>query len=427
MNQNYIIRRAESSKDSVKLRDLFAEVFPPPHQVGIFAETIFNCFPGMKNEYWFIAEDRKNSEIASAFALLPWIWEMEGIRLKIAEMGIVGTRQQYRNQGIMKILHKEFAQTVEKEKFDLAVIQGIPGFYHKMGFHYSLAMTNHINIPLHLIPDEYEKNPYRFRIAGLEDIPFFMAEDETYRKFFSISAVRDERIWKYMLTDSLKTECGSEFWIMEHSGNKEKYFFRIPFEGFGPGLIVSEISETINHEALLSFFVFCKKKALERSKPYIRLDFHNESAVGKFAISMAAEKGKPYAWQVSIPDRIRLLKKMAPILEKRIRNSSFSNFSGTLRLDFFQTGIDLQWKEGSLESVTHAGPEECANTFCINADLFPALCLGHRTWKELQYTRPDIFPVSQYLRPDVSTAGDISGLLTDTLFPATKSWVYGQY
>ena len=427
MNQNYIIRRAESSEDGTKLRELFSEVFPSPHQVGIFAETVFNCFPGMKKEYWFIAQDRENFQIASAFALLPWVWEMEGIHLKIAEMGIVGTRQAYRHQGIMRTLHKEFVQTVEKEEFDLAVIQGIPGFYHKMGFHYSLPLTSHIHIPLHLIPDEDEKNPYVFRKAVLEDIPFLMAEDEEYRKAFSISAVRDEKIWKYMLTDSLKTECGSEFWIMEHSGKKEKYFFRIPFEGFGRGLIVSEISETADHEALIAFLAFCKKKAMERARPYIRLDLHIESAAGRFAIAMGAEKGNPYAWQISIPNRIRLLKKMAPILEKRIKNSCFFNFSGMLRLDFFDTGIDLQWKEGCLESVALAGTEECANTFCINGDLFPALCLGHRTWRELQCTRPDIFPVSQYLRTEVSTARDISGLLTGTLFPATKSWIYGQY
>jgi len=427
MNQDYIIRRAQSSKDSEKLRELFAEVFPPPHQVGVFAEIIFNCFPGMKGQYWFIAEDRKSSQIVSAFALIPWVWEMEGISLQIAEMGIVGTRQPYRNQGLMRILHKEFVQTFEQENFDLAIIQGIPGFYHKMGFYYSIPMTNHINIPLHLIPDETQKNPYGFRMAGLEDIPFFMAEDETYRNAFSLSSVRDEKVWKYMLTDSLKTECASEFWIMEHSGKKEKYFFRIPFEGFGRGLIVSEISEHISHAALISFLVFCKKKAMERAKPCIRLDVHNESRAGRFAIAMGAEKGKPYAWQISIPDRIRLLKKMTPILEKRIKNSCFFHFSGTLRLDFFQTGIDLNWKQGSLESVTPAGVEECANTFCINPDLFPALCLGHRTWKELQYTRPDIFPVSQYLRPEICTAADISGLLTDTLFPATKSWIYGQY
>ncbi|MEZ4527785.1 MAG: GNAT family N-acetyltransferase [Desulfobacterales bacterium] len=427
MNQNYLVRRAESSEDGAKLGELFAEVFPPPHEVGIFAETIFNCFPGMKREYWFIAEDRKSSQIVSAFALLPWSWEMEGIHLKIAEMGIVGTRQSYRHQGLMRILHKEFAHTVEKEEFDLAIIQGIPGFYHKLGFHYSVPLTGHIHVPLHLMPDEKQKSPYGFRMAGLADIPFLMAEDEKYRKSFSISAVRDEKVWKYMLTDSLKTECGSEFWIMEHSESKEKYVFRIPFQGFGKGLIVSEISESITHEALFSFFAFCRKKAHERAKPYIRLDLHNESATGRFAIAMGAEKGNPYAWQISIPDRIRLLKKMAPILEKRIKTSCFFNFSGILRLDFFDEGIDLQWSQGCLESVAIAGTEECANTFCINPDLFPALCLGHRTWRELQYTRPDIFPQSQYLRPEVSTAADISGLFTDTLFPATKSWIYGQY
>jgi predicted N-acetyltransferase YhbS len=423
---NYIIRRAESSEDGRKLYDLFSEVFHP-EKVNSLAETMFHHLPRMKRDYWFIAEDAQRTEIISAFALIPWTWEMEGIRLKVAEMGLVGTREKYRHQGLMRILNQEFEQTLEAEQFDLAGIQGIPGFYHNFGFYYSVALENHINLPLHLIPDTQEKAAYRFRLAKTEDIPFLMQQDEAYRKSFSISVFRDEANWNYLLTDSLKTEYGAEFWILENPEKNEAYYFRIPFEGFGKGLIVSEISESISHDALISLFIFCKQKAAERNKPYIRLNLHNESVGGSVAIAMGAEKGTPYAWQVKIPDKIRLLKTIAPVLEKRIKASCFENFSETVRLNFFKTQIDLVWNKGRLESVMPGGQEDCNNTFCVNADLFPVLCLGHRTWKELQYTRPDIFPAPQYIRPNVSTASDKVGLLMETLFPSAKSWVYEQY
>jgi hypothetical protein len=35
------------------------------------------------------------------------------------------------------------------------------------------------------------------------------------------------------------------------------------------------------------------------------------------AISMGVEQGKTYAWQIKIPNIIRLLKKIRPVLEKR--------------------------------------------------------------------------------------------------------------
>ena len=88
----------------------------------------------------------------------------------------------------MRILNKEFDKTLNEEKFDLAVIQGISGFYHRFGYYYSLPLENHINTPLHLIQDEQENDYYSFRLTGVDDIPFLLQEDHTYRKNFSISS-----------------------------------------------------------------------------------------------------------------------------------------------------------------------------------------------------------------------------------------------
>ena len=106
---------------------------------------------------------------------------------------------------------------------------------------------------------------------------------------------------------------------------------------------------------------------------------------------------------------------MSPILEQRLEASSFKQFSGTLRLNFFKTKVDLHWIKGHLENVLPA-EGECQDTFSINADLFPTLCLGHRTWQEIRYIRPDISPSSGR-----------SALLVETLFPPKKSWIHEQY
>lgn len=414
MNNTYTLRRAESSRDGKKLQTLFSEVFHP-EEVGILAETIFHHLPGMENKYWFIAEENKTGSIVSAFALIPWTWEMEGIQLKVAEMGIVGTLKEHRGQGLMRILNREFDKTLEEERFDLAVIQGIAGFYHQFGYSYAIPLENHINLPLHVIPEKQEQDVYTFRLAGEKDIPYLMKEDETYRTYFSFSSFRDEAHWKYLLTESLKTEYGSEYWIMEHKENVETFYCRIPGHGFGTGLIVSEISENMTFGALSSLFPFCKQKAMERNKPYIRLNLHNDSIAGRMAISMGARQGTPYAWQIKFPDTIRFLTTIAPLLEQRIQASCFKHFSDTFRLDFFKTTVDLLWKDSVLESVK-TGEGESPHTFSINADLFPALCLGHRTWQELRYIRPDIFPNSES-----------SALLIETLFPSRTSWIHEQY
>lgn len=413
LTDTYRIRRAESSDDAKRLHVLFSNVFHP-EEVGTLAETMFHHLPRMKHKYWFIAEETQTAEIVSAFALIPWTWEMEGIKLRVAEMGIVGTQAKHRGQGLMRRLIEDFDKTLDAEKFDLAVIQGIPGFYHRFGYHYALPLENHINMPLHLIPEAPENGAYSFHRARVADIPFLLQEDQIYRDHYSIATFRDEANWKYLLTHSLNTEYGSDFWIMKHQDNPH-FYCRIPKQGFGSGLILSEVSENITYEALGHLLVFCKKLADERKKPYIRLNLHPESTAGQMAMSMGAEQGKIYAWQIKIPNVLRLLNSMRPVLEKRVEASSFQKFSGTLRLNFYNMKIDLRWVEGGLENV-FPGEGDCMDTFSINADLFPALCLGHRTWREIKYIRPDISPSSGKSR-----------LLIETLFPPRKSWIYEQY
>lgn len=426
MDSKYRIRRAESPDDAGKLHDHYDKIFLP-EEVGAFSETIFSHLPGMEYRYWFIADDEETGEIASAFALIPWTWEMAGTRLKVAEMGIVGTGEGHRNKGLMRLLSREFDATLEEEGFDLTVVQGIPGFYRRFGYYYSIPLEPHIDISLHQVPDLDDDDSYEFRLAETKDIPFLLEEDERYRKSNFLSVFRDEAKWNYLLTFGQRAGCSSQFWIMEARKTKERRYFRIPLQGFGAGLIVSEISEGISDAAPTNLFAFCKKKCAERNKPYIRLNLAKESTAGKIAISLGASVGKPYAWQIKIPDKIKFLTKIAPVLEARLKESSLLGFSGTLRLDLYREQIDLNWSEGKLESVTPRRGGECENTFFIPEDLFIPLVLGHRTWRELQYTRPDIFPAMIYFGPGVDSASHKAVRLIDALFPAERSWVYEQY
>jgi hypothetical protein len=160
---------------------------------------------------------------------------------------------------------------------------------------------------------------------------------------------------------------------------------------------------------------FCKRKATERNKPYVRLNLHNDSTAARMAIALGARQGTPYAWQIKIPDAIRFLTAIAPVLEARMAASCFRGYSGTLRMDFFRAAVDLVWDDGILGSVER-GAGEVQHALSLNADLFPALCLSYRTWPELRYVRPDIIPRS-------ATAA----LLIETLFPALPSWIHQQY
>jgi hypothetical protein len=423
---NYLIRRATKNNDDKQLNLLFTGIFCP-EEVGVMAEVIFNHYPGMQKNYWYIAEDKSSSTMVSAFALIPWTWEMNGIRLKVAEMGMVGTIEEHRGKGLMKMLNQEFDQTLQEEQFDLAVIQGIPGFYHKFGYYYAVSLENHINIPLEKISERFNNSGFTFRLAEKEDIPFLMKEDEKYRAGYLLSSVRNEMHWEYLLTHSLMTDCGAEFWIMQDNVRGEVFYFKILLKGFGAGLIVSELSEDVPLSALQNILCFCRQKAQERKKPYLRFNLHNQSAAAEQIIALGAAPSKSYAWQIKIPDKIRLLSKLKPILEERISGSLFSRYTGIFRLNFYTDTIDMLWDKGRIESIKKGGEGESTHTFCVSNDLFASLVLGHHSWEEIQRYRPDVWPDMLYILPTVESLTDKTGLLTDTLFPACKSWIYQAY
>jgi len=89
MDTPYCLRRASGDTDCTRLKDFCDTVFHP-EPVGCLAETLIDYLSQMPKRGWFMAEERQSSEIASGLALIPWEWTLAGVRLKVAEMGLVG-------------------------------------------------------------------------------------------------------------------------------------------------------------------------------------------------------------------------------------------------------------------------------------------------------------------------------------------------
>lgn len=411
VHKKYRFRRARSAADIQRLKAHFSHVFFD--ELGVFIETLFHHFPRMKQAYGFIAEEKETGEVVAAFILMPWAWQMEGVRLNIAQMAGAATRRAYRRRGLIRELIRLFDQTLAQEQFDLAVINGIRGFYRQFGYCFAIPVENRINLPLELIPEPPANGAYTFRLADKEDIPYLMREEELHRNSYGVTVARDEAAWEFLLNERHDTIFGSDFWIMER-GAEERYYCRMPLQGHfgGRGLIISEVSEDISRQALDHLFAFCKQKAIEAQKPFLRLNLPDTSRAAQAATTMGAQPSGQSAWQIKMPQPARFLLKIAPLLEKRLQATTFGDFSGTLRLDFFKTNLDMRWEEGKLLSVA-PGQGRQAHRLRIYSDLFPILCLGHRSWSELAHIQPDIGPSSQE-----------SAALAEALFPVQRSWLY---
>ena len=77
------------------------------------AKKLIDCHPNMtlKNIYFV----RDKGRMVSTLNLIPVTWSIGGIKLKVAEMGYVGTLPEYRGKGLIRKLVEEYHKDVEAQ------------------------------------------------------------------------------------------------------------------------------------------------------------------------------------------------------------------------------------------------------------------------------------------------------------------------
>lgn len=421
---NIIFRGAIQSGDLQQLKDLYYKAFYP-ERVDEFAEILYNHQPNLPKANWLVAEDTVNKQIVSAIALIPWKWKLAGIELKMAEMGIVATLPEYRGKGLMHKLNQEFEKLMKQEGYFVSGIQGIPGFYHKLGYEYAVELNNHIIVPLHVLDQEQADDTYKIRKADLHDIPYLMEEEVVYGKTYDLSSVRSKDNMEYLLTHSLKTECESDIYILENGNSK--CCFKVYKHGFGSGLIVTECSETATVLQLKNCLYHLNKIAKAANKPYLSLNMHRQSNLAQYVINLGAQNGKSYAWQMKITDIHELLKTLKSVFNKRIQHSKFSDFTGVFRLDFYQQAFDFDFGKGEILEIRKANDKEEPYTFAINSRWFARIVFGHNSWGELHAIHPDVSPAILAIEPVSGGVATFVGEFMNVLFPKLNGWINLQY
>lgn len=411
MNDKYTFRHGRSEEDPSKLKAFFNKIFHP-EKVGDLTEILYRHHPFMNDRCWYIAEDKETKEIAAAFTLIPWEWEYQGIKLKVAEQGIVGTADDHRKQGLMVDLNKKFDETLLKEGYHIAGIEGIPGFYQNFGYRYSIPLENHINLELHSIKSR--ELDFRVQQATKMDIPFLKEQDKHYRQANQISSIRNDGVWDYLFDHSPNTEYGMEYYILQRG--EEKYHIKISLDGFGDGLIISEVSENISYDGFADLLVFAKELAEKRSKPYLRFNLSTESRAAKMLEAHGARNSEFWGWQIKIPDPLLFLQTIQPVLKKRLAASAFANIKAMFRMDLCHMGIDFIWDGTNLEIKKAHGGTEVKDCYTMSREIFPAYILGALSDEDFKSVRPDI----RYTTAKAK-------LMADALFPKKPSWIYHEY
>lgn len=410
LDNHLTLKSLQNEGDLDRLAAFNGQIFGP-ELAGLTRRLVLE-HPGARPDYWLYIEDDQSQQIVSSLCLIPWTWRYEDVTLKGGEMGIVGTLEAYRNRGLIRALAARHKALLVQDDFDLSPIQGIPYFYRQFGYEYALPLEASWSLDLHRIPDDTE-SAYTFRRATIDDLPTLRTCYEDAARGLAISAVRGEALWRYLLADAPGTAVDGEFWLVIDGEAKIAGYWRIMREGFGTGLIISEASR-MQQLAALAVLAFLKGVAAERGKPGIRFNLPVSSDVLGAARGWGAADTGTYQWQIMLVDPARLLRKLAPVLERRLAASRFAGLSQRLILNLYREAFELHFDGGNLAGVEKLGFRE-EGEFRLPPNLLVPLVLGWRTREQLAA-----------FYPDVSVWGQTAELV-DVLFPRVESFIFAGY
>lgn len=404
------LKSVSDPRDVERIAALNAQVFGPNE--AVFGTALLMHHPLTKPEYWLFVEDDATQQAVSTLVLVPWTWRYEDVAITSGEMGIVATLESYRGKGLVRALAARHHELLRQDDFDLSHIQGIPYFYRQFGYEYAMPLDVYWHIEPRQLPNP-SSAAYRFRLATAEDIPVLMWLYEESMSALDICTTRDESIWRYLFGESLATVLNAETWLVVDSHQTPAGYFRLPAHGFGDGLIVGETSRmsTDMGEAVLAYL---KQVAQQRNKPYVRLALPDSNDLLKVARGFGARDDGHYPWQMHIVDVARLLRKLAPVLERRLAASLFAGMTRTVVLNLYREAFELCFEAGKLKAV-HALGFKDGGDIRLPPLLLAPLLLGYRSRTELSA-----------MYPDIGIYGPMQHLV-DVLFPKLASFIHTVY
>ncbi len=343
--------------------------------------------------------------------LISQTWSYAGIPFKVGRPELVGTDPAYRNRGLVKIQFDVIHEWSRQRGELLQGITGIPFYYRQFGYEMAVNLgggrVGAVFNVLRLTADQSET--YRFRPAVPSDVDLIYRLYQAGSRRSLLAAEWDKTMWHYELTGKSQNNCTrSEICIIETTDGAPVGFLSHPF------YLVEEMISLDNLEIIPGASWTEVLPAVIR---YLwqageSLAAKNNKTLTSFGFSLGenhpayviAGDGLPvsrrsYAWYLRVPDLAGFLRRIAPVLEKRLEESLFAPYSGEIKLGFYRTGLNLKFQKNRLLEVETWQPvTKDYGKAAFPGLTFTQLLFGHRDIEELMFAYPDCF-VSDELKP----------------------------
>lgn len=399
---NIEYRIASTDKEFEGLKNMSKKIFD--QEVYELADDLFYRSPKNEDNIYFYAYDQEKAKYVGILCLLATPVKYGDVVIKTAEYGIAGTIKEYRGQGINDKLTKLFFEKTKELNYELVIIEGIPYFYRRYGFNYAVEMTNK-KIDLDNLDLKNNKN-LKFRKAESKELDFLVKSYKNTVNSYDLCKIKDKKIIKAQLDKYISAPVKKDYYILEDNKKKIGYFT----VDIGDDIQISDISNDLTfnqYEAVLKYFK-------DRNHKKITTNLKENNKFVKYLNSLGANGGRWYSYQLKIVDEFKLLNKIKPILEKRIKNSIYKNEKLTLNYDNYKEIIQIKINNSKI-NLQKLNRDEVDSDLALIPQGAVKLFFGEKEITEITDFLPDCYVKDKY--------NDIINLL----FPQLNSHFYVNY
>jgi len=375
---------------------------------GAAGEHLLRYHPEMRLSDFLLVEDTETGQIVSTTCLIPWRCQIEDVDIIVAMLEMVATHPDYRHRGLVRRQIEHFQRIVRERHFDLSIIQGIPFYYRQFGYAYACDHTRRDAIAASRVAPaagDAGKN-YALRSAGWADIP---ALAEFYEQAMARTQVRTARstaYWQFLIQ---KQHYPFQIVATAAEGHPVGYVLVHPGPA-GAGKYIAE-SWVPDQEVALAVL----RHVAEGADGELRIGWPEKGPLVQTARALGSQPLPTGQWLLRITDMAGFLRKLGPLLERRLAETLGSKLTADVCINLYREGYLLRFEAGQLRAVERAGFVDASmgatgGDLNIPLDAFVRLALGYRALDSLQDAWPDAFA-----RPSART-------LIDALFPPMSSY-----
>lgn len=403
----YTFSKPETDEDYEALYMVMDAVFGD-EDVRSITRRFVEHHPEMNKEHFFVV--KHGNRAVAGLLLVPQVWKLGEVELKVAEMGCVGTDPEHRRKGVQWILNNEFDKYSRENGFDLCALAGIPYFYRQFGYQYAVELDYSTELKVEELPEM----DTGIKVEKFEETHIDVA-DEILRKTqerYLVKSVRTKGIWRMQQTTGTY---GGEPYEADVFTREEEIagYCRYVIDEEKKTINIKElgISENASAEEIAAAI---RKQASEKGLTELKTGLSHMDEFSRYLISRGAKTNRPYAWQVKIIDLPGYISKIKPVLEQRIENSEYMGLSRDITINFWKYAVKMKIEEGKIVSIERTFGEK-DRTIGLNPYAFMKLALGYKSRMELEK-----------MYPDFRVQGDLGGLI-DVMFPKQSSYIHYSY